>query len=293
MQIPSELKDNVVFLGVMDGETYRPKATGFIVGTRMKYGPVLQLVTAAHVIFGLRSRGHSVVYLRTHLPGLEPQPIPLTDGWYFHPDAEREPTDVAVCPVAFQGFTGNEIVILDPESFVTPKNIADREWGVGDEIVVVGLFRNHYGRSKNVPIVRIGSLAALPDEPVNTQCGFIEAYLVELHSIGGLSGSPVYIHHPPFRVGKDGKPNIITGARLNLLGLMQGHFDIPNLREDAVVEDAGESGSINTGVGVVVPAHKILETINHPDLKALREALDAEHEAGNLGSSTISKVQQK
>jgi hypothetical protein len=55
---------------------------------------------------------------------------------------------------------------------------------------------------------------------------------------------------------------------------MQGHFDIPTLNEDSVVEDDNEGGSINTGVGVVVPAHKILETINHPDLYAQREALD-------------------
>lgn len=274
MQIPPELKNNVVFLGVMDGDTYLPKATGFIVGTHMKYGTVLQLVTAEHVVVGLRNKGHEQVYLRTHLPNLDPQPISLLDNWYFHPDAERNPADVAVCPISFRGFGDDEVVVLDPEAFVTPKNIESREWGVGDEIVVVGLFRNHYGRRKNIPLVRIGSLAALPDEPVKTRWGFIEAYLVELHSIGGLSGSPVYIHHPPFRIDKDGKPQVITGARLNLLGLMQGHFDIPTLNEDSVVEDDNEGGSINTGVGVVVPAHKILETINHPDLYARREALD-------------------
>ena len=277
MQIPPELKNNVVFLGVMEGEDYRPKATGFVVGSRMKYGDVLQLVTAAHVVVGLRNKGHKEVYLRTNLPDLEAQPISLLDNWYFHPDTERDPTDVAVCPISFRGFKDGEVLVLDPEAFVTPENIASREWGVGDEIVVVGLFRNHYGQRKNIPLVRIGSLSALPDEQVKTKCGFIEAYLVELHSIGGLSGSPVYIHHPPFRIGKDGTPQVITGLRLNLLGLMHGHFDIPNLKEDSVVED-DEGGSINTGVGVVVPAHKILETINHPDLKARREALDARAE---------------
>jgi hypothetical protein len=183
-------------------------------------------------------------------------------------------------------------LVLDPDSLVTPENIKNREWGVGDEIVVIGLFRNHYGRAKNIPLVRVGSLAALPDEPVKTRWGYIDAYLVELHSIGGLSGSPVYIHHPPFRIAQDGKPQVITGARLNLLGVMQGHFDVPNLREDSVVEDDDADGNINTGVGVVVPAHKILETLNHPDLKAERDALEArtERDAARLDMDDVPPV---
>ena len=68
LQIPSELKNNVVFLGVMEGDVYRPKATGFIVCTHMKYGTVLQLVTAEHVIVGLRSKGHKIVTYALTLP---------------------------------------------------------------------------------------------------------------------------------------------------------------------------------------------------------------------------------
>ena len=274
LQIPANLKNNVVFLGVMEQKKFRPKATAFFVGFDTKFGGLLHLVTAEHVIVGLQLKGHKEVFVRTNIEGFPTTPLPL-DKWTFHPDAERNPADVAVIPITLLGTTKADFLVMQPEAFVTPKNIADREWGVGDEIVVIGLFRNHYGHTKNIPLVRIGSLAALPEEPVKTKWGFIEAYLIEMHSIGGLSGSPVYIHHPPFRITKDGKPQIIEGARLNLLGIMQGHFDIPNLREDSIMEDDddGENGSINTGVGVVVPAHKILETLNHPDLVAERDTL--------------------
>jgi len=36
------------------------------------------------------------------------------------------------------------------------------------------------------------------------------------------------------------------------------------------VDDAGERGSINTGIGVVIPVEKIIETIEHPDFVCAR-----------------------
>lgn len=290
MQIPTNLKNTVVFLGIMEGKTFRPKATAFFVGVDTKYGGILHLVTAEHVIAGLISKGHKEVFVRTGMDDFPISPLPLS-GWFFHPDAERNSVDVAVTPVGVRGTTRADIEVLPIDAFVTPQNIADRGWDVGDEIVVIGLFRNHYGRTKNIPIVRVGSLAAIPDEPVKTKWGFIDAYLIELHSIGGLSGSPVFIHHPPVIIRKDGQAQVITGPRLNLLGVMQGHFDIPNLREDAVVDD-GANGSINTGIGVVVPAHKIIETLNQPDMKNERDVLIAksEREAATLDSLPIEEA---
>ncbi|MDR3483944.1 MAG: hypothetical protein P4M05_03430 [Bradyrhizobium sp.] len=272
MQIPGGLKNSVVFLGVMEGKTFKPKATGFFVGIDTKYGAILHLVTAEHVIAGLTAKGHKEVFVRTGIEDFPISPLPLS-GWFFHPDAEKNPVDVAISPVGLRGTTKVDIEVLSLDAFVTPENIEQRGWGVGDEIIVIGLFRNHYGKTKNIPLVRVGSLAAMPEEPVKTKWGFIDAYLVELHSIGGLSGSPVFIHHPPVIIRKGGKVEVITGPRLNLLGIMQGHFDIPDLKEDSVVEDDGKNGSINTGVGVVVPAYKIIETLNQPDMKAERDKM--------------------
>lgn len=52
------------------------------------------------------------------------------------------------------------------------------------------------------------------------------------------------------------------------MGLVHGHFDIRNLNEDTVVEDEREATrGINTGIGVVIPIDKVIETIRgHPDL---------------------------
>lgn len=269
MRVEDRVLQNVLFLGTVENYIYRPKATAFIASVDSKYGPFLYLVTAEHVIALLKARGHAQVFARindTNGDTQPPVPIDIT-AWRFHPDAE---TDVAVLPFTFQRKA--KWLAADTSVFVTIAALEEHEFGIGDEIFAVGLFRHHYGSQKNVPLVRVGTLAALPHEPVRTHWGMIDGYLIELHSIGGLSGSPVYIHRPPVRV-KDDKIQYAKGLRYFLLGLISGHFDVEKLDEDSVVDDQDSRGNINTGVAVVVPAHKILETLNQPELIAEREAV--------------------
>ena len=69
-----------------------------------------------------------------------------------------------------------------------------------------------------------------------TDYGLTEAYLIEARSIGGLSGSPVFIPMPPFQQ-INGEVTQGSGSLFYLLGLMHGHFDIPKLNEDVAKED--------------------------------------------------------
>ena len=49
-------------------------------------------------------------------------------------------------------------------------------------------------------IVRTGNIASMPEEAVDLgSSGSQEVYLVESRSIGGLSGSPVFLSTPPVR----------------------------------------------------------------------------------------------
>jgi hypothetical protein len=156
--------------------------------------------------------------------------------------------------------------------------------GVGDQVAVVGLFRNHFGKERDLSITRMGNIAMMREEPVFTDyCGYIDAYLIEAHSISGLSGSPVWFLNYPLRPAElPDKPNHMTLMQLEhgkaiyyLMGLIHGHFDIKNLNEDTVVDDEREtSDGINTGIGVVVPVEKVIETIrDHPDLKKHRQEI--------------------
>ena len=74
--------------------------------------------------------------------------------------------------------------------------------------------------------------------------GLMSAFLVEVRSLGGLSGSPV------FAVGNDN--------RIGLIGLVHGHFDQRSSDPDGVSEDANaafQEEQINAGIAIVVPAH--------------------------------------
>lgn len=71
---------------------------------------------------------------------------------------------------------------------------------------------------------------------------------------------------------------------IRFLGLMHGHFDVKNLNEDVVIEDEREATStgIHTGIGVVIPVHKVVETLEHPELVQMRKDIIAQRgkEAG-------------
>ena len=99
----------------------------------------------------------------------------------------------------------------------------------------------------------------------------LEGYLIETRSTGGLSGSPVFVHKGTTRIFNKEGP-------LYLLGLIHGHWnwDYPNLGR--IVVDAHYAEAINMGIGIVVPAQKILQVINQPGLEKMRKKTEAKWE---------------
>lgn len=84
----------------------------------------------------------------------------------------------------------------------------------------------------------------------------MRAILIEVRSIGGLSGSPVFVHMGGFRV-HDGRPSFDNSDRPFLLcGLIHGHWDALNAEVDADILGTGNE-KINTGIAIVVPADEI------------------------------------
>jgi hypothetical protein len=105
--------------------------------------------------------------------------------------------------------------------------------------------------------------------------GFAEVYLVEARSMGGISGSPVFVRKTVNLAAEDknGIPTymIALSDESYLLGLMHGHWDIKEseINQYHFVHDRQKG--VNFGIAVVVPAHKILDVLNHPDLVRLRQ----------------------
>jgi hypothetical protein len=127
----------------------------------------------------------------------------------------------------------------------------------------------------------MGNIAMLPDVRVPSQLGLMEAYLIEARSIKGVSGSPVFARRTACLLFNDGRPGDsartlhgMTGET-HLIGVMHGHWDVKELEiNQARIEPLGidrrEQG-VNLGIALVIPATKLIETLNRDDLMHMRE----------------------
>jgi hypothetical protein len=275
MAVNEAVRKCVLFLGTKEKGKFRPRATAFVVSIRAEIDIGWRyLVTAEHVVSGLVSRGHEI-WVRSNLKDGTASENKLSNGrWWYHPNNENEPTDVALAPVDFSPDEDFLAIPLNSDTSMAATDLVMMgRISVGHEVYITGLFRSHYGRQQNVPIVRIGNLAMMRGEKVYTEyCGYIDAYLIEARSISGLSGSPVFLNIPFL----ERTPNIglaVQNERTHLLGLMHGHFDVKNFKDDIVIDADQQDGTIsgiNTGIGVVIPVEKILETLEHPELVEMR-----------------------
>jgi hypothetical protein len=180
-------------------------------------------------------------------------------AWYTHPtDAS---IDVAILNVGVPEECDHLVI----PSFLglTEAKSQEHEIGLGDEVFITGLFRHHHGSNKNIPIVRVGNLACLDEEHVVTSLGEMDAYLIEARSIGGLSGSPVFLNLGIIRMVKGQIVHATKGPIILFMGLIHGHFDVKTNAVDMnnVLDGNGlTTEQINTGVAIVVP-FRVIEKV--------------------------------
>jgi hypothetical protein len=286
MFVPDRARRCVLFLGIKERGVFKPRATAFVIEIEDLQHRWSYLVTAEHVVSGLLT-GNYDIWIRINSKTVAPDELKIEpEQWCYHPNTEQAKVDVAIAPIVFdQDNDLSPVPIFGPHSVAANSDlIKETKIGVGDEVVVTGLFRSHYGQQRNVPITRVGNIAMLENEPVKTlYAGYIDAYLIEARSIGGLSGSPVFVNIPAIRI-VDGKAIASEKPvyQLYLLGLMHGHFDVEDLNSDVVLEDEKDSSSgIHSGIGVVVPVEKIIETVMQPELARIRRRIVEEHRAKN------------
>lgn len=158
---------------------------------------------------------------------------------------------------------------------------------LGDEVFIPGAFWPRLGEKKNIPIVRKGSIAALPEEPIDYFSPKQAAYLVETRSLGGISGSPVWFD-PNTRFGKSGHAwgpgtmtNSVTGKTslptyivpYRFVGMVVGTWHSRSTADFAAGAPAGITldSDLNTGISVVIPDERILEFLMSPPLKQNRD----------------------
>jgi hypothetical protein len=236
------------------------------------------LVTAKHVIEDTKAEGHTNFYARFNTLAGGSEFLLLPDEWIYH---DNPAVDVAVLafnidPTHFDYFA------LPSDLGINEASISARGIGIGDLLLVTGLFNRRWGQGRNTPIARSGTIAAMPDprEPFVADSGeMYNAYLAEVHSISGLSGSPVFVltetERPP--QGKTGLTYYMTTL---LLGMIRGHWDLE--KQDAAHDaqrskfDPNEVDRLNGGIAVVTPIQDVVEIINGEPVRRKREQIKLE-----------------
>ena len=309
--IPEDYLKAVAFLCVdesINGGTKRiPKATGFFVRVPVEDSidiSIDYLVTAGHCINEARQYG--VLYIRVNRKVGKFIEFPTKiDDWYVHDRA-----DVAAIPILRDALpagiqsTDLDLTSLDINAFVggapSYKKIVIRYGNeheirprVGHGVYFVGLFTEHYGEERNLPIARFGNISGMPElitgESHDIKSAII-AYLIEFHSWGGHSGSPVFylipttVEHHVAVSSANGKivgvpQRIDLSWETGFMGLISGHYPI--------VEKAQTTGDIlgeiqvklNSGIATVTPAIAVTELLMREDFVEYRKEIKGIAEA--------------
>ena len=260
-----------------DAETGRKiGGTGFwvaIPSTEIREFWWLYGVSNAHVV---HRQNASVIRANSKDGGIKIIEADPTE-WIAHPKGH----DIAILPVAGDNKPPEiEVASVLPGMFVTEDHIRGGLVGVGDEVYLIGRFINHEGKVRNTPSARFGNISILPGEPIYINSKTIpqESFAVEIRSMCGYSGSPVFVHTNVAR----NYARSALGPDV-LLGVHWGNISEPWEVETKIIKEARHSGLApdereidlvfaNTGMNGVVPAWRLKELLDMPRFKNIRDS---------------------
>lgn len=297
-----------------------PQGSGFIV-SYCQHGSVGRktarfVVTTRHVIAG----GNCVVRFNAFSEG---EPVIETydrDKWIFHRDGD----DVTITFVEFASGSGDfGCLPIQSNLIISPEAVEGSTVHIGDQVFMLGLFAGHFGQGQNqvLPAARFGNISMLPPQEIkNKDTGLEqESFLVEMYSMGGFSGSPVFVRRLPWTPDprriirrrlrthgfskREALQNLIRSAEnvleeiwrmgqdeIFLLGVNWGHLPlehkikrrtVPNTPQE--LKDMYAEGNHN--MACVVPAWKILELLEDEKATKYREEHGGDQKRSNTHQS--------
>lgn len=225
--------------------------------------------------------------------------------WQFIPNSD----DISAIDLTDDLDLGVDLVAAYPEyNFITERLVEKLEVRVGENAVMVGMYKDHSGERQIHPVARFGNLAfvATNDSLVKQPNGFRRAsHLVDSRSRTGFSGSPVSIWRTPtdamlnprykkwdarfdralddLREGHS--EEIYVGSTtlfVGLLGIHCGQFwdsvkaykAPPSGERDGEPIHEGDELYIQSGMTIVVPAWRVSELLRLNIFKEVREQRD-------------------
>jgi hypothetical protein len=290
VQVPDNIRKSVVFLGSNQEGKFYPRGTAFLVSYPSAVDErfsTIYLVTARHVITRTSyADDEGLVRIRYNkkFGGTDFANTP-TSVWLDHPNVVED-VDVLVAPVLFN-FQAVDAIAIPISIFMEPHLMKAHSYGLGDEFFLTGLFSRRVGNDRNIPIIRVGTIAALREEVIATGEGRQDVYLLEVRSTGGLSGSPIFAYIGPVRHGSTGV--VIGGSsQYYLLGVVSGHWNHDSDIAPADDSRLDDAEPLNTGIAFATPAEKIREILDRPDLQAMRDENDAKLRSRDLSAPSQS-----
>ncbi len=240
----------------------RAGGSGFLVAVPLPgyLAATFYAVTNAHVVaagfttlrLNAMTGGHSAIELRD-------------EDWIRHPDGD----DVSIAEIELSAQVRYSAV--PASQFID--GFDTTFFNVGQEVVMIGRFVTHEGRQRNLPTARFGHIAQLPYERIRTAQGIEQdAFLVDMRSLAGYSGSPVFVYRD--RPDLDDDPEKwVRSFELRFLGVDFGHLPAFGKVLAADRQDSIEPrmwSEQNSGMSAVLPAWRLLRLINDDDVATSR-----------------------
>lgn len=157
----------------------------------------------------------------------------FSDRCFEHPD---ENVDLACVDVSEFTHTDAYINCID-SSFLTP--IDYEKVALGSDVLFVGFPNGIYDMENNLPLVRKGTLASMPNLDFNGKGEIV----IDAQIFAGSSGSPVFID---------------WDETYKLLGVISG-----TMRRRAAIEASAGEIYPTLGLGIVVKQRQVRELIDH------------------------------
>ena len=274
VRLADDIRKCVVFIGVAGhrgAADIEPLGSGFFVDTCEPDG--VYLVTARHVIQALIDAPFCIRFNNRSGEG-QIEHVDEAD-WIFHPTDNT--VDVAILRLGIPLWAdcipiaaGGRIPMLLREDRFKAK-----EFGPGDLVYTVGLWKFLHGKKRNLPFVHVGHIGMIPEDervpvkgwaPEHNEVEFVEAYLVQGEPLNGASGSPVFVRRSirnPSIKDAEWKLEAWVHGSVWLLGLLS---DIFTDDVDDYIRLSKNDKIVSKGINVVVPSMKIHEVLGQPKL---------------------------
>jgi hypothetical protein len=297
MQVDDRIRFCTGFVGMGSNEKFTAHGTCFCVYLTEDDFTFDYLISAQHLLWPSRRRNperppDTAMTVRLNTTEGTSRVIQTPPKDWIYPD---DPS-IDICALRFDelAHTADDSLFVNSINLQTmiigPSPHSAEQVGLclGDEVFICGAFVGRVGYRKNIPVVRIANIAAMPDEPIDLASPRKPAYLIETRSLGGTSGAPVFLNLQSQRIARQQHAYQVGISPANdplnykthlifpylLIGMFI-YFHGGNFSQDFVAEDDSEihplkDADFNAGIGVALPVSLIIDLLDSDKAKAAR-----------------------